>query len=503
MSEQGFRSIHDMTMEQIEERLREIDRNRIEFFDEAREGFYISTREGHFIDCNEALARMLGYRTTEEVLNLDLNKDLWARPEDRPVFQSIIEKHGFVRDYQGAFKHKDGRMISVSLSSNVWRDIDGNVGGYRGFVVDRTEQKLMDDLLSISEAKYRYLFDNIPFGIFISDATGTVLDCNQALCDIVGRTREEFYRMNYYRDLFVDADNVMEFRRRFTKHGEINNYELQIVRKDGTIRDVSMSGYVTRDAASKIINYQGLMRDITDAKRMRKQLMQSERLSAMGRMASQLAHELNNPIYGIMNCLELLKDVVPRDHEKRKYLEAAYNECKRTSGLLIKMLKFFKPDDEQKGPTDVNKLLEETLVFYEKQFKNLNVGVVTELARDLPTMIAVGSHLKQVFINMIINANTAMPHGGKLTISSRFNREDNCILVTIEDTGIGIPPQNLERIFDAFFTTKKEVKGVGLGLSICFGLIKEHGGKIDVTSQVGKGTAFKICLPVNSNYMED
>ena len=309
--------------------------------------------------------------------------------------------------------------------------------------------------------------------------------------------------MNYYRDLFVDADNVMEFRRRFTKHGEINNYELQIVRKDGTIRDVSMSGYVTRDAASKIINYQGLMRDITDAKRMRKQLMQSERLSAMGRMASQLAHELNNPIYGIMNCLELLKDVVPRDHEKRKYLEAAYNECKRTSGLLIKMLKFFKPDDEQKGPTDVNKLLEETLVFYEKQFKNLNVGVVTELARDLPTMIAVGSHLKQVFINMIINANTAMPHGGKLTISSRFNREDNCILVTIEDTGIGIPPQNLERIFDAFFTTKKEVKGVGLGLSICFGLIKEHGGKIDVTSQVGKGTAFKICLPVNSNYMED
>ncbi len=495
MSEPESRSIYDMTMEQIEERLLQIERNKIEFFDEARDGFYISTREGYFIDCNEALAKMLGCRATEEVLNLDLNKHLWANPEDRPLFQSIIEKHGFVQDYQTTFKRMDGRLISVSLTSNVWRDRRGAIGGYRGFVEDRTERKLMNDLLSVSEAKYRHLFDNIPVGVFIADAAGTIIDCNQALCEIVGRTREEFYRMNYYRDLFVNAQDVTDFRRKFTRYGEINNYELQIVRKDGTIRDVSMSGYATRDAAGKIINYQGLISDNTDAKRVRKQLILSERLSAMGRMASQLAHELNNPIYGIMNCLELLNDVVPQAHQKRKFLDAAYNECKRTSGLLIKMLKFFKPDDEQKCPVDINKLLEETLVFYEKQFKDLNVRVVTDLAPDLPTIIAVGSHLKQVFINMIINANTAMPHGGELSLTTRYDPEQSNVVVAIEDTGVGIPPEDLERIFEAFFTTKKEVKGVGLGLSICYGLIKEHGGRIDVASEVRKGTVFTIRFP--------
>ena len=187
--------------------------------------------------------------------------------------------------------------------------------------------------------------------------------------------------------------------------------------KDGSRRDISMSGYASRNSAGEIIHFQGLMRDVTESKRLRAQLIQTE--SAIGRMASQLAHELNNPIYGIMNCLDLLKDVVPETNEKRRYLDLAYNECKRTSGLLIKMLKFFKPDDEKKSLTDVNKLLEETLLFYERQFKNQNIRVETDFAPDLPHIMAVGSHLKQVFINMVINANTAMPSGGELKISSR------------------------------------------------------------------------------------
>ncbi len=277
-----------------------------------------------------------------------------------------------------------------------------------------------------------------------------------------------------------------------------HDYELQIVRKDGTIRDVSMSGYATRDESGKIIRYQGLMRDITEAKRLRKHLIQSERLSAMGKMASQLAHELNNPIYGIMNCLHLIKEEIPETRESRKFLDLAYNECKRVSGLLLKMLKFFKPDDEQKSPTNVNKLLEETLLFYERQFKNLNIKVTADLAPDLPNIVAVGSQLKQVFINMIINANTAMPHGGELHVTSRYEPKENNILISIADTGVGIPPKNLERIFDAFLQQKRRLKGVGLGLSICYGLIKEHGGKIDVASEVGKGTTFTIILPVNA-----
>ncbi|MBI4964098.1 MAG: PAS domain S-box protein [Desulfomonile tiedjei] len=496
MSRRDFVSVHDMSMDEIEKRLEDIERNKVEFYAEARDGFYISTREGQFLDCNDALVKMLGYRATEDVLCLDLNTELWADPEERPRFQAIIERQGFVRDYQGTFRSKDGQVIYVSLSSHVWRDRLGKVGGYRGFVVDRTREKLMSDQLQILETRYKNLFGNIRDGVFISDAEGTVIDCNEALCEIVGRTRAEFMGMNYYKDLFVNPEAVLDFRRKFTNYGEVNDYELQLVRKDGTIRDIAMSGYATRNAEGEIMSYQGLMRDITEAKRLRRQLIQSERLSAMGKMALQLAHELNNPIYGIMNCLELVKGVVPPANEKRKFLDLAYNECKRTSGLLIKMLKFFRPDDEKKSPTDINKLIEETLLFYEKQLKNLNINVTTELSPDLPEFPAVENQLKQVFINMIINANTAMPSGGDLRVTSRFDRGRRRILVTIEDTGVGIPPENLERIFDAFFTTKNEVKGVGLGLSICYGFIKEHGGEIDVASEVGKGTVFTISLPV-------
>jgi len=486
-----------MSDQEAEQRLLEIERNKKEFFAEARDGFYISTREGQFIDCNHALVKMLGYSTTQEVLDLNLNTQLWGNAEERPEFQAIIERQGYVRNYEGTFRRKEGELIYVNLSSHVWRDADGNIAGYRGFVVDRTQEKLMQAQLAASETKYRELFNNIPDGVFITDAKGVVTDCNQALCDIIGYTREQFLGMNYYRDLFVNADDVMEFRRNFTKEGRVADYELQIARKDGTVGDVSMSGFVTRGPDGEILSYQGLMRDITEAKRLRRQLIQSERLSAMGKMASQLAHELNNPIYGIMNCLELIKDGLPQTFEKRKYLDLASNECKRTSGLLLKMLKFFKPDDEKKSSTDVNKLLEETLLFYERQFKNLNIRVVTDLDPHLPPMMAVGSHLKQVFINMIINANTSMPGGGELRVRSRFESDQEFILVSIEDTGVGIPEKNVERIFDAFFTTKKEVKGVGLGLSICYGFIREHHGRIDVVSEVGKGTTFTIYLPLH------
>ncbi len=497
MSIPDFPWYSSMTEKEVRKRKQEIERNKREFFAEARDGFYISTREGHFLDCNCALVEMLGYESRAELLSIDLNTELWADPQDRPKFQAIIEKQGYVRDYNGTFLHKSGRVVHVRLSSHVWRDKKGNIQGYRGFVVDSTQERQMRERLQKVETSYRDLFEHMLDGVFVTDARGTVIDCNGSLCEIIGYSQEQFLGMNYYRDLFIDSDLVKDFRRQLTKVGAVKDYELQLVRKDGCIRDITMSGHASKNSSGQVLTYQGLLRDVTEAKQLRRQLMQSEKVSAMGKMASQLAHELNNPIYGIMNCLQLLKSVVPETNDKRKYLDLAYEECKRTSALLLKMLKFFKPDDETKIPTDVNTLLGETLMFYERQFKTNNIRVTSELDPALPQVTAVGSHLKQVFINMIINAMTAMASGGDLSVSSRFDPRGKNILVRIADTGVGIPEDNLDRVFDAFFTTKKEAKGAGLGLSICYGIIKEHKGRIDVTSEQGKGTTFTIYLPAN------
>ena len=496
MSDSEFPSVYDMSREQLEERLQEIERNRVEFFDEARDGFYILTPDGKFVDCNDALVRMLGYRTTEEVLSLDLKEDLWANPEDRPVFQSIIGKMGIVSDYEATFKRKDGEIIYVSLSANVWRDKDGKIGGYRGLVVNRTEQKLMNELLCASENRYKDLFNKIREGVFISDYAGRVIDCNQALCDIIGRTKEEFYHMNYYKDLFTETENVEDFRRKFTYYGAIGDYELQIMRKDGTIRDVSMSGYATRDASGEIVQYQGMMRDITDQKRLSKQRVMSERLSAMGDIASHLEHELTGPVHGITTSLERLKTFLPEVEDAKTYFDAAYSGCKRISRLLSKMKEFFKPSDKQKSATDINKLLEETVRSFEEQFDNLNIRIVTNLTPDLPSIMGIATRLREVFTNIIANSNAAMPSGGELRIISRFDQKNNCIILTFEDTGIGIPAENLDKIFDVFFYEGPGETSIGLGLSICLAVVKEHGGRIEVTSNEGKGAAFEIALPV-------
>ncbi len=164
----------------------------------------------------------MGYSDPQEVLKLDLNTDLWVAIEDRKKFQAIIEEQGFVRDYEARFKGKNGRTIWVRLSSHVWRDEQGNIRGYRGFVVDRTHEKLMCEQLAATETKYKELFDNIRDGLFITDEKGIVIDCNKALCDIIGYSREEFLGINYYKDLFINPDDVIDFRKKFTREGEIS-----------------------------------------------------------------------------------------------------------------------------------------------------------------------------------------------------------------------------------------------------------------------------------------
>jgi len=226
------------------------------------------------------------------------------------------------------------------------------------------------------------------------------------------------------------------------------------------------------------------------------QLLQSEKLAAMGRLTSQIAHELNNPLYGIMNTLELLKTEIPADNKRRKILEMALSETVRLSDLLRKMLSFSKPDQEERHPVDINSVLDEILLLYEKQLKENDINLAVTFAEGLSLVNASKNQLRQVFLNMVSNARDAMPGGGTLSVVT--GGDSDTVYVKVTDTGTGIREEHLDKIFDSFFTTKGEVKGVGLGLSVCYGFIEDHGGDIEVKSQVGKGTTFTISLPVHN-----
>jgi two-component system NtrC family sensor kinase len=218
----------------------------------------------------------------------------------------------------------------------------------------------------------------------------------------------------------------------------------------------------------------------------------------MGKLTSQIAHELNNPLYGIMNTLELLKTEISPQSKRRRILEMALSETVRLTDLLRKMLSFSKPDEEEKQPTDINTILDEILILVKKQLQENSIRLSPSFAEGLGKIHASRNQLRQVFLNMLSNARDAMPDGGTLTVQTAVRGDE--ILIKISDTGTGIKEEDINKIFDAFFTTKDNVKDVGLGLSVCYGFIKEHGGDIRVSSKWGSGTTFTISLPA---YKED
>jgi two-component system NtrC family sensor kinase len=247
----------------------------------------------------------------------------------------------------------------------------------------------------------------------------------------------------------------------------------------------------------------GIFKDLRERLKMERELheiqqalLQSEKLAAMGRLTSQIAHELNNPIYGIMNTLELLKTEIPPESKRRRILDLSLSEIQRLSEMLRNMLSFSKPEEEKRKPVKIVELIEGILLVMEKQMREANIKVETSFGEEIPEVMASTNQMRQVFLNIFKNAKEAMPKGGTLFV--RTSKEDNRVLIQIQDTGMGIPKEIKDKIFEAFFTTKQKVKGVGLGLSVCYGIIKDHSGEIKVESIEDKGTTFTITLPIES-----
>lgn len=229
-----------------------------------------------------------------------------------------------------------------------------------------------------------------------------------------------------------------------------------------------------------------------------KKIMESERLAMIGQLAANVAHEINNPLQGIVAYSLLLLEKTPGDNSTKPYVQKIANQANRCTEIIRGLLDFSRQRKPQKKPTDLNGLLLECISLVENQALFQNVHVVKDF-RDLPAVVIDPSQIQQVFMNMVINAAEAMDGNGQLDLSTRYCPAERCIEVDFTDTGHGISEENIERIFDPFFTTKDVGHGTGLGLAISYGIVKEHKGTILVDSQIGKGTTFTIRLPVAAN----
>jgi Amt family ammonium transporter len=345
-----------------------------------------------------------------------------------------------------------------------------------------------------SEKKYKDLYDNAPDIYLTHDGQGIILDCNRSGVEMLGYdSKEELvgrpifeFQPPEFRETYTSM-----LPRRFSGL-RIEGLELQLLKKDGSVIDVSLNDNPIYDDKGNVVAIRCVYRDITTKKRLEEQLISMEKLASTGRLVASVAHEVNNPLAGIINYLHLLSEETEEDN-KRKYLELAIKGCNRIAGIVKRLLESHQQVFEGKTPHDVNISIRNVVNFLESRLRLSNINLVQELDANLPPVYCDPYQLEQVFTNLIVNASDAMPEGGDLKIKTGIRKE--WVKIDFSDTGYGIPEKDLGKIFEPFFSTKGGA-GTGLGLWVSYNIIKAHKGTIEIKSKEGKGTTVSIQLPI-------
>ncbi|RRR78356.1 MAG: response regulator [Candidatus Viridilinea halotolerans] len=363
-----------------------------------------------------------------------------------------------------------------------------------------------------SEARYRALLHHANDAVLLLDAEGqAILDANLASAKLSGYSVEELLALAP-RQLLPALDNLLATAQRNGQGHEIET-ELQTRQEHATPIAASVS--MVPHAGEQLLLV--IARDTSERQRIAKQLVQAEKLAALGRLSASLAHEINNPLQAIHNSVHLLLSRPLPEEKQQTYLKMTQEEIERLISIVQRMLDFYRPSRDGMRPTEVNELLDAVLPLIESQALEQGVRIVRKSSPRLPRVLAISNHLKQVCFNLIFNAVEAMPEGGDLRVRTYLTSEDlpdpeeasygavaggrgstalelPAVVIEISDSGAGIAPQDLPKIFEPFYTTR--TKGTGLGLAVSYSIIEQHHGELAVRSQLGVGTTFRIRLPV-------
>jgi PAS domain S-box-containing protein len=503
----GCAYLTDITeRKRFEEQLLVSEKRYRELFEHVGEGLFISTPEGKFVDCNPALLEILGYKNKEDLLQIDITNDLYAIPGDRKIFQNMVERDGSVKEWEVDFKRKEGGRITVLLSAHAIRARDGKVVGYEGIIIDITDRKQLERELRETNDFMKMLIESSPYAIIATDIKGNIILFNRAAEELLGYRAEAVLGKIHITQLYPPgiAKEVMK-KLRSSDYGGIGRFtgsEFKIVDKWGKEIPIHLSAAIVYREGQEVASV-GIFTDLRPRLVMEQklqethlQLIQLEKLRSLGEMAAGVAHEINNPLGGILIYANLMMEGLAPDDAKREDLEKIVHETTRCKDIVKSLLEFARQSGPKFELTDVNRAITDGLLFLENQVTFHNIEIIKELDPTLPPMWGNAGQLKQVFLNIMINAADAMHGRGVLTIKTFPSGDNNKVVIEFTDTGGGIPEEILPRIFDPFFTTKGVGEGTGLGLSMSYGIVKEHKGNIEVDTVEGSGTTFRVVLPV-------
>jgi PAS domain S-box-containing protein len=375
--------------------------------------------------------------------------------------------------------------------------------------VDITDRKKAQESLRASEEKYRSLFEESKDAVFVSTPEGKFIDINPAGVELFGyASKEELLNIDIAGDLYVNPEDRKIYGRMLHEKGFVKDYQLEMKRKDGRKVTVLSTSLIVRDEKGSVTAYRGMMRDMTEYKKLEEQLMQAQKMEAVGQLAGGVAHDFNNIISAIIGYGYLLQKKMGSDDLLRADVEQILESANRAAEVTHSLLAFSRKQIMNVRPVNINDII----LKIERLLSRLigeDIEVSTVFAVPDPICIADAGQIEQVLLNLATNARDAMPHGGKLTISTELTQLDDGFirthgygktggyaLITVSDNGMGMKQEEMEKIFEPFYTTKETGKGTGLGLAMVYGIIKQHDGYIIVYSEPGKGTSFRIYLPV-------
>jgi PAS domain S-box-containing protein len=393
-----------------------------------------------------------------------------------------------------------GRTASGALLSSEDTELLKTLSGYVAVAIDNSllylaEKENAEELARLKDFSENVI-ESVPVGILVIDLSGRVTTWNAGLEEMFGINRET--ALGRGAEELLDADLIETIRSATGREGWRISHDCHIYKFSTDTADrgsltINVSLAPFEAARGVVSGTLMVIENVTERAQLEEQLLQREKLSSIGLLAAGVAHEVNTPLAGISSYSQMLLQQVPDSDPKHDLLQKIHSQTVRASGIVSSLLNFSRTGDARFQEVDLNSVLEDTLKLVEPQLHNTKVEIVTSYSPDLPPAFANSSKLQQVFMNLILNARDAMPTGGRLMIATRL--VESSIVVGFVDTGVGIAPENIARIYDPFFTTKEVGQGTGLGLALSYGIIQEHGGRIFVESRPGEGAHFTLKLP--------
>jgi PAS domain S-box-containing protein len=500
--------VEDITeTKKLEEELRESEERFRRIVEHANDGILAIGEDDRIELANRIASEITGY-PLERLLSLNF-KDLFDE-RNRAYIQDLFERRDPNMDLrvcseleivtaQGARKETEICITSV-------QDPRGAMKTY-AYLRDISLTKRIENELRKANDFLRNLIENSVDGIVAADMKGKIIIFNKSSEKLLGYTADEAIEKVHITQLYPPgvAKEIMR-RLRSPDYGGVSRLEtsqFNLVSKKEELIPVNISAAIIYEDGKEIASF-GIFTDLREKLKMegelketQLQLLQSEKMASLGKLAAGVAHEVNNPLGGILIFSKMLIEDLPSDDPHKEDLERICGEATRCKEIVKGLLEFARQTSYKMEPTDLNRALVQGLSLLENQALFHNIQIIKDLDPKIPPIMANAGQLNQVFMNIILNAAEAMQGQGTLRVNTRLGPEKDTVVLEFTDTGCGIKEEYLTRIFEPFFTTKEVGKGTGLGLSMSYGIVQKHRGRIWVKSREGEGASFSIELPVH------